>query len=270
MDQLALLCTLHADGPRTLRFLREVGCNSMADLEQLPSEDLAGVLHMPPAAARRLSREASRLGARLDSVLEPEEVTYPAASALLERRGDVMDLNLPEPRADSDVDAIQRLNLRDRDLLKRVVGSRKADVSTELPQPQSAPPTAPAVDSRIPSADQLSSGDLEGLDEELCSALAHSGIRSLSDLVECSVDDLVARIGIPFIQARSLQFRAGKRVGGGRPKLAVEAVVERLSPSDSLRPEPDAEPELLIETERSFIIPRPMPLDEGSAAGPFA
>jgi hypothetical protein len=88
---------------------------------------------------------------------------------------------------------------------------------------------------------------------------------------------LVSRIGMPFIRARTLQFRAGKRAGdrqSSRAKAPTESRLpeRRLSPSEGPRPEPEFPPEeeLSLDTERSFIIPRPMPLEEGSAAGPFA
>ena len=38
MDALALLCTLHAEGPRTLRLLREAGCRDIGEFLALDPE----------------------------------------------------------------------------------------------------------------------------------------------------------------------------------------------------------------------------------------
>ena len=44
MDTLALLCNLHAEGPATLRKLRELGCKSIDDLTRLPVETITSLL----------------------------------------------------------------------------------------------------------------------------------------------------------------------------------------------------------------------------------
>ena len=43
MDAMALLCTLHADGPTTLRRLREAGCDSIERVLRLDPDRLANV-----------------------------------------------------------------------------------------------------------------------------------------------------------------------------------------------------------------------------------
>ncbi|MEO2236906.1 MAG: hypothetical protein ABGW95_01485, partial [Candidatus Poseidoniia archaeon] len=40
MDALALLCTLHADGPATLKRLRRAGCTSLERLDAFEPEEL--------------------------------------------------------------------------------------------------------------------------------------------------------------------------------------------------------------------------------------
>jgi len=64
MDALALLCTLHADGPATLKRLRRAGCTSLERLDAFEPEELAGLLEVEPSVARRLRREARALIAR--------------------------------------------------------------------------------------------------------------------------------------------------------------------------------------------------------------
>jgi hypothetical protein len=67
MDAMALLCTLHADGPATLKRLREAGCASIETTLTFDIERLARLLDATPAAARRFQREAAHLCARLDT-----------------------------------------------------------------------------------------------------------------------------------------------------------------------------------------------------------
>ena len=74
MDALALLCTLHADGPATLKRLRARGYSSLPALIQRPASDLSVDLDVEPAFARRLLREAKLLAARVGAEgLEAEE-----------------------------------------------------------------------------------------------------------------------------------------------------------------------------------------------------
>lgn len=74
MDALALLCTLHADGPSTLKNLRQAGCGSLAAIESMEEERLSQVLGAPAAVARRFVREARHLRERLEpGVLDWEE-----------------------------------------------------------------------------------------------------------------------------------------------------------------------------------------------------
>lgn len=65
MDALALLCTLHAEGPRTTRRLRHLGVHSLDALGQLPPEELAEALESGLPMARRFLREAAVLSERL-------------------------------------------------------------------------------------------------------------------------------------------------------------------------------------------------------------
>jgi len=66
MDAMALLCTLHADGPATLKRLRQAGCDSITAVRELDPSRLADLLDATPAAARRFLREAEHLYERLD------------------------------------------------------------------------------------------------------------------------------------------------------------------------------------------------------------
>jgi hypothetical protein len=132
IDRMALLCTLHADGPHTLRLLREAGCTTIEKLGQTRPEKVGVLLGLPPAAARRLTREAQRLVERLEPDLEQEEVTYPPAARQLEVKPPPKDFKLgdsepsepepPEPAPpEAELKSRSDLDLRDRALLDRVV-----------------------------------------------------------------------------------------------------------------------------------------------------
>ena len=81
MDALALLCTLHADGPATLKRLRAAGCPDPTRLLARPVTEVAVALDVPPAAARRLLREARLLAERVGPDLEDEEAPSVASVA---------------------------------------------------------------------------------------------------------------------------------------------------------------------------------------------
>jgi hypothetical protein len=73
MDAMALLCTLHADGPATLKRLRQAGWDSIDAVAKIDADRLAELLGTTPAAARRFAREAAHLCARLDTGLLERE-----------------------------------------------------------------------------------------------------------------------------------------------------------------------------------------------------
>ena len=121
MEALALLCTLHADGPTSLRRLKRAGCASLSHLERMPASELAEVLEVAPAVARRLGREARGLTTRLDVGLDDREEspgfgTGPTASP-------ASDTYAPP--------SMGHLDRRDRALLEQVIGRWKEADSKE-------------------------------------------------------------------------------------------------------------------------------------------
>jgi len=100
MNALALLCTLHADGPSTLHALRTAGCQSLLDLQECSSNELAQYLELSVASAERLQREAELLGMRL-SPLEPEASVEPRSKlSLPPKETTPAELTPAEPPAD--------------------------------------------------------------------------------------------------------------------------------------------------------------------------
>ena len=150
MDALALLCTLHADGPATLKRLRAMGCGSLALLLERDVDALAGGLGVPAAAARRLLREARLLRERVGvDTLEAEEAPPAALGAGSPADGaGARRPSIPDEVPDAAQPALGRseLDSGDRDLVARIVGSR-AEGEPEPAEPRSvasdAPPSAP-------------------------------------------------------------------------------------------------------------------------------
>lgn len=78
MDTLALLCTLHADGPASMRRLRDAELCSMDEVLGCSVETTADVLGLSMAQARRFQREARMLSMRMGSEgLDREEAMFP-------------------------------------------------------------------------------------------------------------------------------------------------------------------------------------------------
>lgn len=284
---MALLCTLHADGPKTLRILREAGCTSIEKLRSLESTRLSRLLGLSPAAARRFLREAALLEDRLEPPLEREEVMYPPTANSGERSPAPPDYLPGSGGEDASEPAAKpryELDVRDRNLLERVVdrwrkADRKAPVeSSATPDPEPEPP--PALPSRVeeeaavevPSRstrEELRPGQLGGLDKETCKRLLGGGIASLEELATCPIDDLVQRTQLSFTRVRTLQFLAGRRLrADGEERTPIEAglgpVVE--PPRESA---PDPDPGAAPVQPTSISGNRPGLVEEG-AGGPFA
>ena len=251
LDHMALLCTLHADGPRTLRILREAGCETLEQLAELQAEQAAELLGAAPGEARRLVREARRLVGQSAPPLEHEEVAYPpatqaatpavpaAAPAPFEERS----LAEPEEPADSpaplgapgeasplEIEGLHELEVRSGRI-----------VELEDPEPVSS--------------------DLEGLpglDERCTEALLEAGIASIDALLGASVDELEARTGLGFTKLRTLQFLAARRREEQQTTLIPQA-----PPAGPAASAPNGAPSAVHPTTTD-------PSPSLGAAGPFA
>lgn len=261
MDALALLCTLHADGPATLRRLRAAGCDSLAALESLPVDQLGELLHVTPAVARRLEREARALRARVDDdPLEHEEAPEglvrgslsgpggeaEGSSAALDRvdqelLGRVLDTVREVPEGADDSAAVPLTGLApgaadeapQRPSFASIVESSMTDDPAPADPLQDAAadplPMAqlPAVESLpVPAFDPsggLRAGTVDGLDAELSVDLARAGIVDLAALVAADCDDLAHRTGRSFAQLRRLQFLAKRQLPREPERLAPRA-----------------------------------------------
>ena len=137
MDGLALLCNLHADGPLSLRRLRQSGIRTLAQVQRAPSASLAKILKATPAELGRFVKEAQLLRERMEA--EPLEAELPP-----------LDVEPDGPVAATEVS------------------------SAEPPQHQTLPEgRAPKSRAVSPSAAPVQGtvfrpGQLDGLDQKIC------------------------------------------------------------------------------------------------------
>ncbi len=276
IDRMALLCTLHADGPRTLRTLREAGCTSLSHLGQLSPDRVGKLLGLPSAAARRLTREAQRLVDRLEPDLEQEEVTYPPAAEAAALMPGIHSYRLSEARPATErtsgdrLDARSGLDLRDRELLDRVVARwRNEDTTDPLAEVGVGPEELDVLaqvelrDGRVDEVDEsvtraperdgerrggpagpqpavvrdgLRPGAVAGLDAHACCALLAAGVGSLEDLATGPVDELRERSGLGYTRVRTLQFLAGRRLAEAAPPSEPQSTPAPVAPAERLSP----------------------------------
>jgi hypothetical protein len=283
MDALALLCTLHADGPATWRRLRETGCRSLADLARFEPEELSEILGGTPAAARRFLREARHLGERSGGQwLEREDA--PAAALSASAAGELA----PAARVE--------LPARDQQIVDRVLRAWREEDTKEfgvpepavvVPAPEPPPPllagaqlpiTYEIEPSPAPQGHALEPELLDGFSERVCEQLHAEGVHTLEQLLEADLGQLALHSGLGYSRLyrwRSLaerELRAqGTREAESQTESQVESQSERLSPAEI--PMPVIPRDLLQIPLRNIDLPRRAPrwapLEEG-AAGPFA
>jgi len=234
MDALALLCTLHADGPTTLGALRQQGCHTLDELEALAPELLERTLG---GGARRVARflaEARALEQRVDEDWPEEERTpepgFPEAGrvepAQEQESGEVAGRPVIE-------DVLEHWRRRDASSPPAPPG--EADL---LPRPSPSGASRPAT--------LLRQVGLDGLDDGLRDQLERAEIVSVEALAEADMLALAASCGQPYTKLLRLQFLA------------------RRMASDPARPEP-SQPEPGQPSAAAPALPA-----EESAGGPFA
>lgn len=255
MEAIALLCTLHADGPATLRRLRASGCDSLEALESMPALELSELLRSTPAVARRLAREARILRQRVaEDPLEREEAPEGMT------RGASVDTTFEAEFTESVLDEA------DQELLSRVLDTPSVETTGPLagpepeieleiePEPEivaSEPAVLPELEELsepepLPEPVQLTrlrAADLDGLDEELCLQLAQQEIRDLAGLAGVDCDSLAQATGRSFAQLRRLQFLAQRSLPGEptrlAPRPAFGAGLGSLQPQEAPIPAPE-------------------------------
>jgi hypothetical protein len=272
MDGLALLCTLHADGPATLKRLRSAGCSDLDALLARPTEEISRLLDVTLAHARRLRREADLLRNRVSGGLLQEEESAPVSA--------------PSPE-EVEAQSASELSTVDRAILGRVLETWRARDAEEGAVEEPADPDlaeeAPGIASRI-EPDVAS-----GMSAELVERLHALGIESLREFSAAEPIGLTRELGLPYSELRRLQYLAARVPDSGsqqpapppaRPASAPEAPATDLpfgagieaSGAGALARKGLARVERPIE-ERDFEIPRRLPepaMDPEASGGPFA
>ncbi|MDP6538064.1 MAG: helix-hairpin-helix domain-containing protein [Planctomycetota bacterium] len=249
---MALLCTLHADGPASLRRLREAGCTTFEDLAALEPERAAEVLAVSPSAARRLLRTAEDLRERVgEEILEREEVLHPATAA--SGPAEVAAGTAPAEEPCAGLGAPRTMEepaawgagipaspaeagpgaapapVGDRALVERVLDRwRESDARIEEP----AGPVAEAFAAAFEPASDLCPGVIDGLDEAQRGVLLEAGYSTLQDVAEGDATEIARTCGIGFSQVMRIQFLA---------RRALAAREEARESSDELIPTPPPE-----------------------------
>ena len=260
MDALALLCTLHADGPATLKRLRARGYSDLVTLIQRSASDLSVDLDVEPAFARRLLREAKLLAVRVGAEgLEAEE-----APPIVTPRESV-DLAPVDAEAVASVprsipivapvagDMASELNESDRSLVERIVAAPKMEepFAAAVTPPAAAPaqvfaeePEALAPEALAPEVLEphvepeaepvavepveicsLEAAALPGLDADLIFDLKASGISTIEELAQADSLQLTRALGVTFAQARRLGFlarRSAAALSAAQPQSTQE------------------------------------------------
>jgi hypothetical protein len=253
MDGLALLCNLHADGPLSLRRLRNAGVRTLRELTGVPESSLSAILKASPALARRLVHEARQLAQRLDEMpLEPDTGSPPEPA--LPRPRPVAPVRpvvpvesvesvdfTPEPEPEADAPSAPEPALPFAEprvpLAWDLPGHEPEPVSTaETVRPLTlaeeellsaplegtpAPPPAP-----LRGDEQLRRDGLPGLDRRVCERLVREGVRTYRDLADLASLSLARRAGIPYPRLLDLGLAARVRLRASAAAGDVRTAVD--------------------------------------------
>jgi len=225
MDPLSLLCTLHADGPQTLKRLRSAGCDSLQVLVSYDPAALAKILDVADAVARRLAREARLLVNRVEAPAlereEPAPVEHSAQAAPAVVATAPTQETTPED-----------LNRRDRELLQRVMD--RWHTTDDDPAPAQAEPRTVAPQEVSPaSVSDLVANAVDGLTPELSASLRAGGIETLAQLAQADAGALAQQLAVPFATIRRVQFLAGRATAAPQASQPVQQPVRPVAPARS-------------------------------------
>jgi len=246
MDTLALLCTLHADGPASLQRLRAAELSSIDDVLGCSVETTADILGLSMAQARRFHREARMLAMRMHTEgLDREERMYPGAEAmeappmqsagqveaptqpvLLASTSETSTVAEPEPRGEGADELREKPNMAA--ILAPVIErweEEDSKAAVEAEEPSMPPQSANATGT------QLTPDVLDGVDQPLRDALRAAGYGTLTALAEVEPLELSRTTGRTYSEACRVRFLARRALDEGAQGMA-----------DSPQEEPSASP----------------------------
>ena len=205
MEAIALLCTLHADGPATLVRLRGSGCHGLEQVESLPLDELASLLRGSPKRAQRFQLEARLLRERL-AEQEDEPGTGDDAVVATPARG------VEEPAPAS---------AERRPVVAQLLERWREEDRLDPPRPAPEPAFGPESDDDAANAAglPLAEARIDGLGVSARARLDAACIATVEELTDAEPFALSRRTGIAYTQLLRLQFLA-RRVVGERPDPA--------------------------------------------------
>ena len=235
MKNLALLCTLHADGPKTADLLRRDGCEGLAALLEYEPRDLARLLEWSDTRAERFLREASELSERLGragfvsqdpydppEVLEggdetdeldwdEEEREDTTVQEILDTWRNLDETDPPERRTERPTPEVSTRGGDERDGEPGALDDAPTDTSAPrafvLPRP--ARPGGSAGAGRTP----LRAIALGGLGPDMVDRLTSEGITSAELLLETAPLELAERLGLGLTRVLRMQFLVRRSLG---------------------------------------------------------
>lgn len=222
MDGMALLCTLHARGPTTLQRLRNAGVRRLEELTLLREEELARIVDVTPAAARRLAREADLLARRLGDAGSPRTERASTSPHGAGTRPELPAPWTPKPPLGiprgPGVPGANEPHVELRPIQRPAAGPlpmhARPERTASYGQGMGMPSTT--AEPSTPNADALlRPGMPPGLTAEVCHALEQAGVRSADELVRAANLSLARRIGLSYPKLLELAHGARSCVPGG-------------------------------------------------------
>lgn len=262
MDTLALLCTLHADGPASLQRLRAAELSSIDDILGCSVEMTADVLGLSMAQARRFHREARILAMRMDTEgLDREERMYPGSAGVeaplnqpvaqvsmtTQPASTTSTMSQPEPGRECADDMREKPDIA---AILAPVMERWKEEDLKNAATMEEPTTTSAGE--IMAANSCTPDVLDGVDQPLRDALRAAGYATLTSLAEVEPLELSRATGRTYSEACRVSFLAKRALEEGTQRAAEPAKAEKTGPatSSALEESSEKDPENLVNAER--------------------
>ena len=248
MYKMALLCTLHADGPASIQRLRAAELSSIDDVLGCSVETTADVLGLSMAQARRFHREARMLAMRMQTEgLDREERMYPGSEAQ-PAQPVAQKSAMPQPGATTttmtqpEMGEARAADMRQKPDIAAILApvmERWAEEDSKAAVTAMEPAASPLGESM--GASSRTPDVLDGVDQQLRDALRAAGYATLTSLVEVEPLVLSRATGRTYSEACRVSFLAKRALEAGAQGIAEPAREEMSVPAtDSAPKEPQA------------------------------